>query len=73
MNGLGGLNKSANGVGLGMVQLQLPVVKTKADLTAQTARVVELVGKGDIAPYCTAATVGLAYINLGWQSLRSDV
>ena len=45
MNGLGGLNKSANGVGLGMVQLQLPVVKTKADLTAQTARVVELVGK----------------------------
>ncbi|MEQ3626871.1 MAG: formamidase [Celeribacter sp.] len=45
MNGLGGLNKSPNGVGIGVVQLQLPVTKTKADLTAQTARVVELVGK----------------------------
>lgn len=45
MNGLGGLNKSDNGVVIGLVQLQLPVVKTKADLTAQTARVVELVGK----------------------------
>lgn len=45
MNGLGGLNKSANGVVLGMVQLQLPVVKTKADLTTQTERVVEMVGK----------------------------
>ncbi|MDF1854601.1 formamidase [Pseudooceanicola sp.] len=45
MNGLGGLNKSENGVVIGLVQLQLPVVKTKADLTAQTARVVELVGK----------------------------
>lgn len=45
MNGLGGLNKSENGVGIGLVQLQLPVVNTKADLTAQTARVVELVGK----------------------------
>ncbi|MEY8880569.1 formamidase [Donghicola sp. XS_ASV15] len=45
MNGLGGLNKSANGVGIGLVQVQLPVVKTKADLTAQTARIVELVGK----------------------------
>ena len=45
MNGLGGLNKSENGVVMGMVQLQLPVVETKAELTAQTARVVELVGK----------------------------
>ncbi len=45
MNGLGGLNKSPNGVVLGLVQLQLPVVKTKADLAAQTARIVSMVGK----------------------------
>ena len=45
MSGLGGLNKSANGVVVGLVQLQLPVVKTAADLAAQTARICELVGK----------------------------
>ena len=45
MNGLGGLNKSDNGVVIGLVQLQLPAVETKADLTAQTAWVVELVAK----------------------------
>jgi formamidase len=45
MNGLGGLNKSEQGVVIGMVQLQLPTVATKAELTAQTARVVDLVGK----------------------------
>ncbi|MEM7422909.1 MAG: nitrilase-related carbon-nitrogen hydrolase, partial [Pseudomonadota bacterium] len=45
MNGLGGLNKSENGVVLGMVQLQLPVVATPADLAAQTARIVDMVGK----------------------------
>lgn len=44
-SGLGGLNKSPNGVVLGMCQLQLPVVKTKTDLENQTARIVELVGK----------------------------
>ncbi len=32
MSGLGGLNKSAHGVVLGLVQLQLPVVQTPADL-----------------------------------------
>ena len=36
MNGLGGLNKSPNGVVIGLVQLQLPVVVTPADLAAQT-------------------------------------
>ena len=36
MSGLGGLNKSANGVVVGLVQLQLPVVETPADLAAQT-------------------------------------
>lgn len=45
MSGLGGLNKSLNGVVLGMVQLQLPVVETKQDLTVQTEKVVGLVGK----------------------------
>ena len=30
MNGLGGLNKSPNGVVIGLVQLQLPVVSTPA-------------------------------------------
>jgi hypothetical protein len=32
MNGLGGLNKSPEGVVIGLVQRQLPVVVTKADL-----------------------------------------
>ena len=45
MSGLGGLNKSANGVVIGLVQLQLPVVETPADLAAQTQRICELVGK----------------------------
>jgi len=45
MSGLGGLNKSPNGVVLGMVQLQLPVVETKADLTRQTDKVVSMVAK----------------------------
>jgi predicted amidohydrolase len=45
MNGLGGLNKSENGVVIGLVQLQLPVTVTPADLARQTARVVELVAK----------------------------
>lgn len=45
MSGLGGLNKSPDGVVIGLVQLQLPNVKTKADLTRQTERVCELVRK----------------------------
>jgi formamidase len=45
MNGLGGLNKSPNGVVIGLVQLQLPNVVTPADLAAQTDRVVAMVGK----------------------------
>jgi formamidase len=45
MSGLGGLNKSDNGVVIGLVQLQLPVVVTPADLAAQTQRIVEMVGK----------------------------
>jgi formamidase len=45
MNGLGGLNKSPNGVVIGVVQLQLPVVAGKDDLARQTQRIVEMVGK----------------------------
>jgi formamidase len=45
MNGLGGLNKSPNGVVIGLVQLQLPVVVTRADLARQTERIVTMVGK----------------------------
>jgi formamidase len=45
MSGLGGLNKTPNGVVLGMVQLQLPVVDTPDDLARQTARIVSMVGK----------------------------
>jgi formamidase len=45
MNGLGGLNKSPDGVVIGLVQLQLPVVVTKADLARQTDRIVYMVGK----------------------------
>jgi len=45
MSGLGGLNKSENGVVIGLVQLQLPVVKTKDDLVAQANRIVAMVGK----------------------------
>ncbi|NBQ87117.1 MAG: formamidase [Betaproteobacteria bacterium] len=45
MSGLGGLNKSPNGVVMGLVQLQLPVVDTPAQLAAQTQRIVELVAK----------------------------
>ncbi len=45
MSGLGGLNKSPGGVVLGLVQLQLPVVRTPQDLAAQTQRVCDMVGK----------------------------
>jgi len=45
MSGLGGLNKSPHGVVLGMVQLQLPVVKKPYDLDAQTRRICDMVAK----------------------------
>jgi formamidase len=45
MSGLGGLNKSANGVVVGLVQLQLPVVETPAQLAAQTEKIVAMVAK----------------------------
>ncbi len=45
MSGLGGLNKSPHGVVLGLVQLQLPVVNTPADLAQQTEKVCAMVVK----------------------------
>src|SRR5689334_20503398 len=45
MNGLGGLNKSPEGVVIGLVQLQLPNVVTRADLAKRTERIVWMVGK----------------------------
>ena len=45
MSGLGGLNKSPNGVVMGLVQLQLPVVRTPAELAMQAARICEMVRK----------------------------
>jgi formamidase len=45
MTGLGGLNRSPDGVVIGMVQLALPTVATRADLARQSQRICELVGK----------------------------
>src|SRR5580698_3230495 len=45
MSGLGGLNKSPHGVVLGLVQAQLLVVKTPADLAAQTQKICDMVAK----------------------------
>jgi len=55
MTGLGGLNRSPEGVVIGLVQLQLPVVSTKADLARQTARISEL---------CTKAKRGMPTLDL---------
>lgn len=45
MSGLGGLNRSQNGVVIGLVQLQLPVVSTPTDLETQCERICALVAK----------------------------
>src|SRR5690349_22654734 len=45
MSGLGGLNRAPSGVVLGMVQLQLPIVTTPAEVAAQAKRIVAMVGK----------------------------
>jgi formamidase len=45
MSGLAGLNKSPSGVVVGLVQLQLPVVETPAQVASQTQRIVSMVGK----------------------------
>lgn len=45
MSGLGGLNKSPDGVVIGLVQLQLPNVATPDDLAAQQKRICDMVAK----------------------------
>jgi formamidase len=45
MNGLGGLNRAPDGVVIGLVQSQLPVVATKADLTRAAEKVSAMVTK----------------------------
>ena len=45
MSGLGGLNKSPEGVVIGLVQLKLPTVATKSDLEAQTRKICAMVEK----------------------------
>lgn len=45
MSGLGGLNKSAKGVVIGLVQLQLPNVATKGELAVQTDKICAMVAK----------------------------
>ena len=45
MSALGGLNKTPNGLVIGLVQLQLPTVATPDQLAAQTRRIVDMVGK----------------------------
>jgi formamidase len=45
MSGLGGLNKSPNGVVVGLVQAQLPVVAEPHQLAAQAARICDMVVK----------------------------
>jgi formamidase len=45
MSGLGGLNKSPQGVVIGLMQLQLPVVRDRHDLGNQAARICAMVAK----------------------------
>lgn len=45
MSGLGGLNKSPDGVVIGLAQLQLPTVVSTADLAKQTERICAMVSK----------------------------
>ncbi|HEX3442049.1 MAG TPA: formamidase [Pseudolabrys sp.] len=45
MSGLGGLNKAPDGVVIGLMQLQNPVVVTKDDLARQTGKICAMVAK----------------------------
>lgn len=45
MSGLGGLNKSPNGIVLGLVQAQLPIVRDAGELAMQARRIAGLVEK----------------------------
>ena len=46
MSGLGGLNKTPDGVVIGLVQLQLPTIATKSDLATQTKKICAMVQLG---------------------------
>jgi hypothetical protein len=67
MSGLGGLNKSPSGVVVGLVQLQLPVVETPAQLAAQADRIVAMVGKARRT--VPAATVQVGELRLALADL----
>ena len=45
MSGLGGLNKTPDGVVIGLVQLQSPTIAAKSDLAAQTEKICAMVQK----------------------------
>ena len=45
MSGLGGLNKTPDGVVIGLVQLQLPTIAAKSDLAALTKKICAMVQK----------------------------
>jgi formamidase len=45
MSGLGGLNKSPHGVVIGLMQLQLPVIETRLDISRQAKRICDMVAK----------------------------
>jgi len=45
MSGLGGLNKTSDGVVIGLVQLQLPTIVNKGDLAVQTKKICAMVQK----------------------------
>ena len=69
MSGLGGLNKTPNGVVIELVQLQFPVVATPDDLAAQTQRIVTMVGK---ARRNTPTTDLVVFPEYGLHSLSMD-
>ena len=57
MSGLGGLNKTPDGVVIGLVQLQLPTIADKGDLAAQTKKICAMVRKARKAMVISAAVI----------------
>src|SRR5258708_2067306 len=77
MSALGGLNRTPNGVVIGVVQLQLPVVATPDQLAAQTQRIVAMVGKArrnlptmDLVVFPEYALHGLSMATSGPSSVH---
>ena len=71
MSGLGGLNKTPDGVVVGVVQLQLPTVESSDDLAAQSDRIVAMVGKAR-AGYPTLDLVVFPEYSLHGLSMNTD-